>query len=106
MAYGLARIRQMKFFGLAGLVSLVVLFFGAPLARASEGYVIYDAPNVGGLHVTVLASPNPISVGKIHLFVRLAQSNGFNGEQPYRGAQLLVEFYHTSGPGADEKTSY
>lgn len=106
MAYGLGRVRRLGLLGLAGLVVLLALLLGSPLARASEGYVIYDASNVGGLRVTVLASPNPISVGKIHLFIRLAQPNGVTGEQPYRGAQLLVEFYHTSGPGADEKTSY
>ena len=106
MACGVLRLRQTSIFGLAGLVALVALLFCSPLARATEGYIIYDTPNAGGLHVTVLATPNPVSVGKIHLFIRLAQPNGLNGEAPYRGAQLLVEFYHTSGPGADKTASY
>jgi hypothetical protein len=106
MVCGVVKIRQIGIFGLTGLVAIMILFFGLPLARAAEGYIIYDGHTANGMHVTVLATPNPISVGKIHLFVRLAQPNGLNGEQPYRGAQLLVEFYHTSGPGSDKTASY
>ncbi len=106
MVCGVVKIWQIGIFGLAGLIALGLLLFGVPVSRAAEGYIIYDSHDVGGLHVTVLATPNPISVGKIHLFIRLAQPNGLNGEQPYRGAQLLAEFYHVSGPGADKLASY
>jgi hypothetical protein len=102
----IVKIRPGLALGLAGLMAVVALLFGTPAARASEGYVVYDAQNVEGLHVTVLARPNPISVGKIHLFIRLARPSGLSNEQPYRGANLLVEFYHLNGPGADKTTSY
>jgi hypothetical protein len=103
--WGIVKIRSGALFGLAGLLAVVALLLNSPVSRASEGYVIYDAQDVQGLHITVLASPNPISVGKIHLFVRLARPSG-NSEEPYRGADLLVEFYHISGPGADQSASY
>lgn len=102
----IVKIRPGAIFGLAGLVVVAAMFFSSPVVRAAEGYVIYDAPDVGGLRITVLATPNPISVGKIHLFIRVGQPNGLNGEQPYRGADLLVELYPLSGPGADQSASY
>jgi hypothetical protein len=104
MAHGVVKFRQTAIFGLTLLLGLG-LFLSLPVARATEGVVIYDAQDVNGLHFTVLASPNPISVGAIHLFVRIAQPAGQNQEMPYRGARLLVEFYPITGPGA-EKTSY
>lgn len=104
MAYGIVKFRQTAIFGLTLLFGLGLLL-SLPVARATEGVVIYDNSAVNGLHLTVLASPNPISVGAIHLFVRIAQPSGLNQELPYRGARLLVEFYPISGPGA-EKTSY
>jgi hypothetical protein len=106
MACGIAKFRhrQTIILGLTLLFALS-LFVSLPVARATEGVVIYDARDVSGLHFTVLASPNPISVGAIHLFVRIAQPAGLTQELPYRGARLLIEFYPISGPGAD-KTSY
>ena len=104
MARGIFKFRRVAMFGLSLLFALS-LFASLPVARATEGVLIYDARDVSGLHFTVLASPNPISVGAIHLFVRIAQPAGLSQELPYRGARLLVEFYPISGPGAD-KTSY
>jgi hypothetical protein len=104
MACGIAKFRQTVILGLT-LIFALSLFVSLPVARATEGVVIYDARDIGGLHFTVLASPNPISVGAIHLFVRIAQPAGLTQEAPYRGARLLIEFYPISGPGAD-KTSY
>lgn len=104
MTYGIVKFRQTAIFGLTLLFGLG-LFLGLPVARATEGVVIYDARDVNGLHFTVLATPNPISVGAIHMFVRIAQPGGLSQELPYRGARLLIEFYPISGPGA-EKTSY
>jgi hypothetical protein len=86
---------------LAGLI-----FIATPLASASEGHVVYDSNNVNGYHVTVLANPNPVSVGKIHLLIRVGLPTGVGQENPVQHGQVLVEFIHTSGPGADEKTSY
>lgn len=89
------------------LVWLVALALaGLPLAHASEGHVVYDSNNVNGYHVTVLANPNPISVGKIHLLIRVGLPSQAGQETPVQNGQVLVEFVHTSGPGADEKISY
>lgn len=104
MGWSIAKFRRTAIFGLT-LVFTLALFWGGQVARATEGVVIYDKDDINGLHFTVLASPNPISVGAIHLFVRIAQPAGLRQEMPYRGAHLLIEFYPISGPGAD-KTSY
>ncbi len=85
-------------------LGLVLLF--APGVRAAEGIVIHDDPDANGYRVTVLGRPNPISVGKVNLLIRLARPNGANGEAPLRGAKVVVEFNHISGPGADNKASY
>ena len=75
-------------------------------AQASEGIVIHDTREIEGYHITVLAKPNPITVGKIALLVRIARPGLGNQEVPARGAKMLVEFYHLSGPGADNTSSY
>ncbi len=90
----------------AWLVVLGLSLALVPTARAGEGYVIYDATNPNGYHLTVLARPNPFSVGKIHLLIRVGQPSGVSQEMPVRGAQMLVQFYHVSGPGADKSASY
>ena len=85
-----------------GLLGLV----GPSPVQADEGYVVYDAPNVNGFHFTVLANPNPVSVGKIHLLIRVGQPGSVGNETPVRGARLLVTFTHLSGPGSDSSVSY
>ncbi|HEX2916698.1 MAG TPA: hypothetical protein VH186_38410 [Chloroflexia bacterium] len=103
-------VRHKKLYQLivALLVSFLLTFFFAlvPRAHASEGIVIYDQPNVNGYHVTVLTTPNPTTVGKISLFIRLGKPTGANDEAPVRGGTVGVEIYHVSGPGADNSTSY
>jgi hypothetical protein len=97
-----------RFFGyfLAGALALVLVLLSSQAVRASEGVVIHDAPNVGGYHVTVLASPNPIAVGKLKMLIRLAKPNLTGSESPVQRANILVEFYHVSGPGASKTESY
>jgi len=106
------RVLSLLFFNKQGviggllLLGLAGLFLSAPLASASEGHVVYDSNNVNGYHVTVLANPNPVSVGKIHLLIRVGLPASAGQETPIQHGHVLVEFVHTSGPGADEKVSY
>ncbi len=91
---------------IAGWLGICLWLLIVPRARAGEGYLIYDAPNVNNYHLTVLARPNPFSVGKVHLLIRAGLPSGVSQETPVRGAQMLVQFEHLSGPGADKTNSY
>ncbi len=90
---------------LAGLALLLATGAG-PVAASDEGYLIYDGQDINGFHLTVLANPNPVSVGKIHLLIRVGQIVRVTQEAPVRGARLLVEFVHLKGPGSDSSLSY
>lgn len=99
--------KAQKFLWILALITLVGQFFaGSSPAAASEGIVLYDKQDIQGYHVTVLGRPNPITVGKISLLVRLAKQSQAGGDLPARGAKMLVEFYHVSGPGSDKTDSY
>lgn len=90
--------------GWLGLVALSWLSVSG--VQANEGIVVYDNPDVTGYHVTVLGRPNPISVGKVSLLIRVGRATTTGGEAPVTGMRVLVQFYHVSGPGADKSESY
>ncbi len=76
----------------------LVLFLLPPVARAE--YVVYDA-KVDAYHVTVWARPNPISVGKVSLLIRLGRQVNVSQEYPVREAQVSVLFKQLTGPGTE-----
>lgn len=92
--------------GLTLLALLLPLFVASPVATANEGIVIYDNLNVEGYHIIVMGRPNPITVGKVSLLVRLAKPTATGSEAPVRGAKMTVQFQHVSGPGSDKSDSY
>jgi hypothetical protein len=85
------------------LVALAVLFWMFCLlilnpSNAQAEYVVYDG-KVDNYHVTVWASPNPISVGKVKLLLRLGRQVNVSQEYPVRDAQVTVQFRQLTGPG-------
>jgi hypothetical protein len=91
------------------LTTLVVVWFCAfmiasfevPRAEASSGYLIKDE-FVGPYHISIWASPNPISVGRIKLSIRLGVKAGISQELPARGANITVQFKQITGPGTED----
>lgn len=82
---------------LSGLVLLfLALALVPPVARAD--YVVYDT-QVDAYHITVFARPNPISVGKVNLLIRLGRQENIAQEYPVRSAKVTVQFKQLSGPG-------
>ena len=88
------------------MILLLLLLMVVSPAQASEGYVVSDIADADGYHVTTLARPNPFSVGKVNLFIRLARVNEANQERPVSNAQIQVQFVPLTGPGADKSQSY
>jgi hypothetical protein len=89
---------------------LLVCLFGIALslvlwpskAQAYTGALVNDG-QAGPYHVTTWVSPNPISVGKISLLIRLGQGANVSQEYPVRGANVRLRFQHLTGPGTEAK---
>jgi len=89
-----------KWAGSIVLASLALLTCGLALSPkvALADYVVYDT-QVDSYHVTVWARPNPISVGKVNLLIRLGRKANVAQEYPVQNAQVTVEFKQLTGPG-------
>lgn len=83
------------------LASIVTVFVAAP---AYADYIIFDKSQ-GRYHVTIWASPDPISEGNVHFTIRLARpdSLGLGQEYPVRQATIQMTFQQLDGVGADGK---
>ena len=90
--------------GLFLLVGLGVGGLTLLAAPAYADYIIFDTSQEH-YHVTVWASPNPVSEGNVHLTVRLARpdSMGLGQEYPVRHADMTLTFQQLDGVGADGK---
>jgi preprotein translocase subunit SecG len=85
---------------LAALVLLItVVFLNSGTVRAA-GALISDG-TAGQYHISVWASPNPVSVGKITLTIRIGQKAGVDQEWPVRNATVKVQFKQLTGPGTE-----
>lgn len=78
---------------------LLFLVVSAP-GVAQADYQIYDG-KADAYHITVWGRPNPISVGKVHLLIRLGRSANISQEYPVRGAKVSVLFKQLTGPGTE-----
>ncbi|NWJ47774.1 MAG: hypothetical protein HXX08_18125 [Chloroflexi bacterium] len=95
------RVRRLTFaLALLGLTVFLLSFAGEKTAQAAPGYLIKDEI-AGPYHLSIWASPNPISVGNIKLTIRLAQKGGVDQEYPVRNANFTVQFKQISGPGTE-----
>jgi|GEM_PF-2495273 len=93
------KIKQPTIF-LATLEMLIaVLFVNLGTVRAA-GALINDG-TAGQYHISVWASPNPVSVGKITLTIRIGQKAGVDQEWPVRNATVKVQFKQLTGPGTE-----
>lgn len=86
------------------LLIILVSAFTLAVAPAYADYIIYDSSQ-GPYHLTIWASPNPISEGNVHITVRLARpdSLGLGQEYPVRHADMQLTFQQLDGVGADGK---
>ena len=81
-------------------LSLLLFFVIAVPGVAYADYQVYDGTS-GAYHVTVWARPNPVSVGKVHLLIRLGRQANISQEYPVRGAKVSVRFKQLTGPGTE-----
>ena len=84
------------------IVYLLLVSLGVGTKSAYADYIVFDKSD-SHYHITVWASPNPISEGNVHLTVRLARpdSMGLGQEYPVRNAIMQLVFEQLDGVGAD-----
>jgi hypothetical protein len=73
-------------------------------AHAYVGALVRDE-YVGGYHISVWVSPNPIAVGNVKIYMRIAKPQNVSQELPLRGAKVQMRFEHLTGPGTEDKSA-
>ncbi len=92
--------RKQPIYILVALVMLITVMLLNSGTVNAAGALISDG-TAGQYHISVWASPNPVSVGKITLTIRIGQKAGVDQEWPVRNATVKVQFKQLTGPGTE-----